>query len=1062
MHFISEKDFEKTIINNLKEYGWKGFPNNLDDHLTKQNNYKVVLTNPDERQLIQNWKNIIFSNNKDILNGIELSSDEMDQIIQLVNNCKSFVDSNTLISNEFITIKRTNKDDQKSFNKEVALRLINKRDINSGYTTYQIAQQIRTDKLEDSKSRRGDLMLLINGMPLIHIELKNNTQSIGNAVAQLHNYSRLGFYNGIFKLVQVIVAMTPNEMMYMPNAVDHKDISKERFLKWTDENNKPINDWKTIVKQFFRIPFAHRLIADFAIADSSDNNLKLLRSYQIHAVNKIQNKFFNKEIFIEKLSKISQKGGYVWHTTGSGKTLTSFKLSTLLLEWNQADTVVFVVDRIELGTQTKSAFKNFNSSGKISVLEAESTNDLVELLSDNSSRHQLIITSIHKQSRANQENYEKQLQQISKKKIVFIFDEAHRSTFGDMFKNIITSIPNSVVFGFTGTPIFKENKKEDRTTEDNFGPLLHKYTMDDGMNDGKVLGFTSEYVYLDRLLLPTIDQYDNRSSLNNNPTEIAFEKLQKLQNLIKEKDEHLLKYEKNLYKFLQSDKNNNYKEQVVDDILKKWRNKSWNNFFSAIFATSSIKDAIDYFEIFSKKVNDKKVQIKFTALFDPSTDISEEYDNISKGLLKSEKIKEIIYQYNNDFNTNFDASSTNDYANFKIDIQKRLARKDKYTNLDNKENKDQRLDLLIVVNQLLTGYDSKYINTVYFDKKLEDEHLIQAISRTNRIYKKEKKPLGDVVFYNRPGQMRWNVDKALVLYTNTNPEMGAPMSLELLYSKIDESFTKIKCLFEQWNYPNFESVPNSEQIKKDDAKLFLSEYQNIRTNLRTAIILGFDFDNNKKIIMTKDQWELIESRIKDIDFSQFKDSIQEDDELFLILELADVENTSWTFVIDNNYLKKLFNDYNYKKENKEITEEYRIWFKKELENKFIIKFPKEYQQIARGCLDSLIGGLNKNVSEFDLKDEVIRRVRNKIYQEISDFSGAMNLNTEELKKIIDSDDPINAYGRFEDLCKNGLTEQAKSAIARYLDTSIEEIKPGPYKKEIKAFIKEQKKKRMKI
>ncbi|WP_017698229.1 hypothetical protein [Mycoplasma mycoides] len=318
------------------------------------------------------------------------------------------------------------------------------------------------------------------------------------------------------------------------------------------------------------------------------------------------------------------------------------------------------------------------------------------------------------------------------------------------------------------------------------------------------------------------------------------------------------------------------------------------------------------------------------------------------------------------------------------------------------------------------------------------------------------------MFYNRPGQMRWNVDKALVLYTNTNPEMGAPMSLELLYSKIDESFTKIKCLFEQWNYPNFESVPNSEQIKKDDAKLFLSEYQNIRTNLRTAIILGFDFDNNKKIIMTKDQWELIESRIKDIDFSQFKDSIQEDDELFLILELADVENTSWTFVIDNNYLKKLFNDYNYKKENKEITEEYRIWFKKELENKFIIKFPKEYQQIARGCLDSLIGGLNKNVSEFDLKDEVIRRVRNKIYQEISDFSGAMNLNTEELKKIIDSDDPINAYGRFEDLCKNGLTEQAKSAIARYLDTSIEEIKPGPYKKEIKAFIKEQKKKRMKI
>ncbi|WFQ93839.1 type I restriction endonuclease subunit R [Mycoplasma feriruminatoris] len=1061
MDFVSEKDFENAVINNLKKHGWKGFP----DSLKIDKNYDIVLQNVDEKKLIQNWKNIIFAINKDALNGVELSEDEMDQVIQKVNNCRSFVESNSLINNEIISIRRTNGLDQKMHGKEVQIQLFRRQDVNAGYSVYQIAQQIKSDKLDDGVNRRGDLMLLFNGMPLIHIELKNS-RSLAPAITQLKNYSKLGFYKGIFRLVQIVVAMTPYDMMYAPNSNDYTDIKKEKFLRWTDENNNLIGGYLDIINQFFQIPQAHRLVADFTIADTSDNVLKVLRSYQIYAINKIQAKFFNKEFFSDKDSKYSQKGGYIWHTTGSGKTLTSFKLSTLLLEWNQADIVVFVVDRIELGTQTKGAFKDFNSSGKIEVIEATSANHLVKLLSSQSPKHQLIITSIHKQSKVNSDNYYKQLQSISNKRIVFIFDEAHRTTFGDMFRDIIKNIPNSVIFGFTGTPIFKENNKNEMTTESNFGPLLHKYTMNDGIKDEKVLGFSCEYVLLDRVLLPAIEKLCSKETNNNEIEYVKNEKLNNLQNLISQKNGAWLKYEEKVYELLKTAKE--YKEQIVEDILSKWASKSVSNFFSAILTTSSIQDAIEYFDIFKRKTVELNKPIKFTALFDRSTDISEDYDDYSKGNIKLEEIKKIISRYNDDFKTNFDEVSQSDFANFKVDIQNRLARKNKFISFDLQQDK---LDLLIVVNQLLTGYDSKYINTVYFDRKLEHEHLIQAISRTNRIFdKSNRKPFGNVIFYKQPGQMRWNVDQALALYTGINPVMGAPMSLNSFYKNINDAFEKIKELFESWGFPNFESVPDTQQIKEEEreeeAKLFLNEYGKIRENLRCAEILGFVLEeNNEDVKMTYNDWDLIKARIKDIDFLELKEKLNEPDEIFLTLELADAQNRSFQFIIDNNYLKQLLANRNQKKQKNEITEEYKIWFEKELNDKFISKFPKEYQQIARDCLNSLIFGFNKNqinINEFDLKTSVIQKIQTRNYLDISNFANEMNINHKELKSIIDSNEPINAYGRLDDLCNGRLTEEVKQNLAKKSNKDLTTIKYGVYKKIVKDFIKQQREKTIKI
>ncbi|WFQ93845.1 type I restriction endonuclease subunit R [Mycoplasma feriruminatoris] len=1055
MFFTKEQEFEDAIVNSLQEYGWKGFADPED--LSK--NYNVVLNNVTEEQLIQNWKSILFENNKAILNGIPLSQDEMDQVINEVKKCNTFVDSNVLINGEFLGITRTNELDQEKFGKQVQLRIFYRHDIKAGNNVYQIAKQVSTNTIDGEK--RADLMLLFNGMPLIHIELKNNNIDLQKAINQLQNYSKHGFYNGIFKLVQVLVAMKPNEMVYLPNVNNYQDIVEDKFLKWTDFDNKPINNWLDLIKQFLSIPAAHRMISDYTIADSSDNNLKILRSYQVHAVNKIQDKFF-KDAFFRRQNIKSVKGGHIWHSTGSGKTLTSFKLATLLLEWNQADVVLFVVDRIELGIQTKNAFKHFNSSSKIDVCEATSTNDLVKQLTVDSMKQKLIITSIHKQSRVREENYEKELNKISKKRIVFIFDEAHRTTFGEMYKNITENIPNSVIFGFTGTPIRKENAKNDLTTQENFGELLHKYTMKDGINDEKILSFNCEYRYIDKILLPFICE------LKHYPKESEKAKydLEQLKNSIHKKNEFLLGFEKDLFSLIKRQKQQQMKQEIVNDILNRWDSKSSNRNFSAILAASSIKDAIEYFDIFDKEIKNRNFKLKFSALFDPSVDITEESDDESKdkGLAKKEAVGKIISKYNKDFNTNFDIANPKDHTSFKEDLQKRLAQKEPYINLDN----EKKLDLLIVVNQLLTGYDSKYINTVYFDKTLEYEHLIQAISRTNRTIKSLYKPYGNVIFYRQPSLMRWNMDEALELYAGSDPAMAEPKNLDVFCSRIDKSFAEIKEIFNYWGYPEFQSIPNQENISEDDAKKLLHHYQELRRNLVSAQILDFKWeDEPKKINMTKDEFQLINTRIKEIDFTKFDSLSPKPGQIDIIIELANVDNWSWSIYVDDKYIRNLALEirnierklqYEINHQNKANLELEREKLKDKL-FKEVYKFPKQYQKFAEKGVHLLISSMMPyDCNEFSLWQYVRKQANKENEKQIKDFSEKMNLDITELKNIINSDGDINANGRLDNLCNNKLTEQVKEVLSNEFKMPLFKVKQINFRTHVKNFIQSQRKK----
>ncbi|PTD30985.1 HsdR family type I site-specific deoxyribonuclease [Mycoplasma leachii] len=1058
MFFTNEQEFEKAIVNSLQEYGWKGFVGS--ENLSK--NYDIVLNNVTETQLIQNWKNILFENNKDILNGIALSDEEMEQVLNEVKKCNTFVDSNVLITGEFIGITRTNELDQDKIGKQVQLRIFYRRDIKAGNNIYQIARQVSTNTIDGEK--RADLMLLFNGMPLIHIELKNTNTDLQKAIIQIQNYSRLGFYKGIFKLVQVIVAMKPNEMVYMPNVNSYQDIVEDKFLKWTDSNNNLVSQWQELIKQFLSIPAAHRMVSDYTIADSSDNNLKILRSYQVHAVNKIQDKFFKSEFFKEK-SKKSVKGGHIWHSTGSGKTLTSFKLATLLLEWDQADIVLFVVDRIELGIQTKNAFKYFNSSSRIDVCEVTSTNDLVKQLISDSIKQKLIITSIHKQSRVKEENYENALNKISKKRIVFIFDEAHRTTFGEMYKNITENIPNSVMFGFTGTPIRKENAKNYLTTQENFGELLHKYTMKEAINDRKVLSFNCEYRYIEKVLLPFIDELKHYNVKENFYSEKALNDLEKIKNSFHDKNKHILRFEKELFTLISNQKQQQIKQEIVNDILNRWNNKSSNKKFSAILATSSIKDAIEYFDVFDKEIKNRNFNLKFSALFDPSIDITEESTDVSKGLAKSEAVKKIITKYNKDFNTNFNIENPKDHISFKEDLQRRLAQKEPYINIDN----EKKLDLLIVVNQLLTGYDSKYINTVYFDKTLEYEHLIQAISRTNRTVKSSNKPYGNVIFYRQPSLMRWNMDEALELYAGVDPAMAEPKNLDVFCSRIDKAFNEIKEIFKFWNYPEFEAVPDQENISEDDAKRLLQHYQELRKNLNSAMILDFNWeDEPRKISMSRDEFQLINIRIKEIDFTKFDSlSPKPGGEIDIIIQLANVDNSSWFIYVDDKYIRSLIieirninNTLKNKKNDQEITvlKTRNDELKKKL-LKEIYKFPKQYQHFAEEGVRSIISSMNiRDINEFSLWQYVRRQVNKENEKQIKDFAEKMNLDITELKKIINSDDIINANGRLDNLCKDKLTNEVKTFLSTEFNITLFKVKQINYINYVKEFIISQRKK----
>ena len=1000
MTFTKETDFEEAFIDILSKKGWE----------------KEVLKYPTEEDLINNWAKILFENNREIdrLNDYPLTDGEMQQILEQITNLRTPLKLNGFINGKTVSITRDNPIDILHFGKEISLKIYDRMEIAAGQSRYQIAQQPKfKSKSKILNDRRGDLMLLINGMPVIHVELKKSGVSVSQAYNQIEKYSYEGIFTGLFSLIQVFVAMEPDGAVYFANPGSDGKFNKDFYFHWADFNNEPINNWKDIASSLLSIPMAHQLIGFYTVADDSDGVLKVMRSYQYFAANAISDKVSKTDWQSKHLL-----GGYVWHTTGSGKTMTSFKSAQLIANSKDADKVIFLMDRIELGTQSLQEYRGFADENE-PVQATENTGVLITKLKSINPADTLIVTSIQKMSNIKDEDdgiNAHDIQLMNSKRIVFIIDEAHRSTFGDMLIAIKATFPAAIFFGFTGTPIQKENQKKMNTTLTVFGNELHRYSIADGIRDKNVLGF-------DPYKVPTYKDTDVRREValmkaKAKTEEEAISNPKKSEIYYKFMDSSKVKMAdhigkdgilvKGIEKYLPSSQYERVEhwQGVVKDILDKWIRLSHNGKFHAIVATSSIGEVIEYYRLIKKL----KPEFKITALFDPTI------DNNGGVKFKEDGLVEIIDDYNNRYGQDF---TLKNYARFKKDIATRLAHKEPYIRIERMPEK--QIDLLIVVDQMLTGFDSKWINTLYMDKVLRYENIIQAFSRTNRLFGPEK-PFGTIRYYRYPHTMEQNIQKAVELYSG-NKSIGLFVDqLEYNLNKMNSIYDDIFELFSRAGIPNFEKLPDNRSECAEFAKLF----KELNAYLEAAKIQGFKWnesmykvDNGKgkkksvlEMIFDKNTYLILALRYKEL-FSGGGEGGSENVPFEIDGYLTEID----TGVIDADYMNSRFEKF-LKMLGQDGVYNDQVQQTKDDLHKSFASLTQEEQKYANIFLHDIQSG-DATMETGKTFREYITEYQSKAKNaEIHNISQLLGLDETKLRNMMNygiTESNMNEFGRFDDL-----------------------------------------------
>ena len=585
------------------------------------------------------------------------------------------------------------------------------------------------------------------------------------------------------------------------------------------------------------IPMAHQLIGFYTIADSADGCLKVLRSYQYIAANAISD-VVRKCDWEQRPSMPGRPGGYVWHTTGSGKTMTSFKSAQLIADSHDADKVVFLMDRIELGTQSLKEYRSFADS-ETEVQGTENTGVLRDKLNSTDVNDTLIVTSIQKMSnvKAGERGVTQTwLDQLAARRIVFIVDECHRSTFGDMLQVIRRSFPNALFFGFTGTPILGENQKKNSTTAMVFGRCLHRYSIADGIRDHNVLGFdpymvttykdsdvrrvvaldkakaeSTEDALADPIKAKVFQHYMDKSEVPMGPmVDGAGNRISGIEDFLG-RDQYGI--------------DSPHPNMVVSDILEQFPVLSHAGKFHAMLATSSIPEAVNYYHLFKQQAP----KLHVTALFDPSIDNNEGATD------KEDALTEIITDYNEAFGKEFIIPT---WPAMKKDISSRLSHKSPYGSIST--NRSQQLDLLIVVDQMLTGFDSKWVNTLYLDKIIDYESIIQAFSRTNRLFGPDK-PFGVIRYYRKPHTMYGFIEAAVKLYSGDRPLDLFVQKLPANVKSMDTRYLEILDVFTDNGESDLMQLPESVEARRKFAK----EFVELNRYLEAAKVQGFDWNTTE-------------------------------------------------------------------------------------------------------------------------------------------------------------------------------------------------------------------------
>ena len=647
------------------------------------------------------------------------------------------------------------------------VRFFNTEDNNQNL--FQVTSQI---SLEGSYKNRFDVTLLVNGLPLVQIELKRSGIEIKEAFNQINRYQNHSFWSnhGLFQYVQLFIISNGVNTKYLAN---NKLQSVKQTFFWADANNKNITELTEFTVAFLNPNQLGKMISHYIVINETHKVMMILRPYQ----------YFATEAIIHQV-KNSSDNAYIWHTTGSGKTLTSFKASQIVMELPEVYKVVFVVDRKDLDYQTMNEFNAFK---KDSVDVTDNTQSLVRQLTDNT---KLVLTTIQKLNNAVSERFKGSIESLRHKKIVFIFDECHRSQFGETHDRITKFFEKSQLIGFTGTPIFAENASKNnlgkRTTKDLFGNCLHKYVITDAIRDQNVLRFGIEYV----------GKYKNKS---NAFIDIEVEDIDK---------QEVLDSEKRINK-------------IVDYIIAYHDQKTFSKDYSALLAVSSIDNVIQYYDLFQQKKVAGEHDLRIATIFTYGTnedseeaqdflpsdevdfDVFAEPHTTYQSKHTRDKLEGYIGDYNKMYNTSFSTKDSQQFENYFKNISQRLKDREK----ENFNHEKDRLDIVIVVNMMLTGFDAKKVNTLYVDKNLKQHGLIQAYSRTNRILG-EQKSQGNILSFR---SLKKATDDAITLFSNKDAiEVVTMPDYEAIAEKFDEALKLLREIT-----PTYHSVNDLENEEED-------------------------------------------------------------------------------------------------------------------------------------------------------------------------------------------------------------------------------------------------------
>lgn len=754
---ISEKELEENLLKQLSDQGYE------------------IVDVKDEESLLENFRKQLEK-----FNNIKFSNEEFTKILTHLAGGSIFEKSKKL-RDKFELPKENGKIEY--------IKFIDKENVENNI--FQVTNQITIKGLYEN---RYDVTILVNGLPLVQIELKKKTVQLKKAFYQVQRYQRHSYsYKALFQYIQIFVISNEENTRYFSN---NSELNYAFTFSWADEYNLKKNRLTDFAATFLDKKHLGNMLTKYIVTNETMKALMILRPYQYYAVEKI----------IDRVKNYPNRNGYIWHTTGSGKTLTSFKASQILSSLNGIDKVIFCVDRKDLDYQTS---KEFNAFSKGSVGDVNNTGQFVDQMI--SSNYNIIVTTIQKLNNAiSKPHYLKQMETIKDKRIVFIFDECHRTQFGETHAKINEFFTNKQFFGFTGTPIFADNAIKYRTTKDLFDDCLHKYTIKEAIDDENVLGFSVEYYSTFNLKDKEGNDLSPDEMIENGiDTKEVFSNRQRL-------------------------------EKIVDFILEHHNSKTSNREYQSIFAISDINTLIEYYKIFKEKGTNLKIASIFT--YEANSDLANDEGTFevegNECKHPREYLDEMVADYNKMFGDNFNLNQENGFNSYFVDISKKI--------------KERKIDILLVVNMFLTGFDSKYLNTLYVDKNLKYHGLIQAYSRTNRILNVNKQHGNIVCFRN----LKKRTDEAIKLFSDENAVETVLMKDYSEYiGIINQYIEKLRDLAD--------TSEDVDRLETEDNKLnFIEIFKNIlRVLNRLETFSNFDFED---LDISKDEFESFKSKYVDM------------------------------------------------------------------------------------------------------------------------------------------------------------------------------------------------------